>query len=115
MGDVYSQRPTGEDGRQFETYEMTNRVRFDGIFHVEITGERVYLGSSVDGRVYCKNLLTGREEWTFLTGGPIRLAPTISDGRLFIGSDDGHAYCLDATTGKVIWNLRAGPNDELIL
>ena len=105
----------GEDGRKFETYEMTNRVRFDEVFHTAIVGERVYFGSSVDGRVYCKNLLTGREEWTFFTGGPIRLAPMIADGRLFIGSDDGHAYCLDAATGKVIWNLRAGPNDELIL
>ena len=105
----------GEDGRQFETYEMTNRVRFDEVFHTAIVGDRVYFGSSVDGRVYCKNLVTGREEWTFFTNGPIRLAPMIVEGRLFIGSDDGHVYCLDAASGKPIWNLRAGPNDELIL
>ena len=64
----------GEDGRKFETYEMTNRGRFDEVFHTAIAG-----------------------------------------GRIFIGSDDGHADCLDAATGKLIWNLRAGPNDELIL
>jgi len=105
----------GEDGRDFEGYKMTNRVRFDEVFHTAIAGGRVYFGSSVDGRVHCRNVITGREEWTFFTDGPIRLAPMIADGRLFVGSDDGHAYCLEAATGKLIWKLRAGPNDELIL
>ncbi len=105
----------GEEGRSFEGYVMTNRIRFDEVFHVAIASGRVFFGSSVDGRVYCKNLATGAEEWTFFTDGPIRLAPMIVDGKLFVGSDDGHAYCLDAATGKVIWNLRAGPNDERIL
>ena len=105
----------GEEGRSFEGYVMTNRIRFDEVFHVAIANGRVFFGSSVDGRVFCKNLATGAEEWTFFTDGPIRLAPMIVDGKLFIGSDDGHAYCLDAATGKVIWNLRAGPNDERIL
>ena len=105
----------GEEGRVFEGYEMVNRVRFDEAFQVAIVGDRVFFGSSVDGRVYCRNLTTGREEWTFFTDGPIRLAPMVADGKLFIGSDDGHAYCLDAASGKLLWKLRAGPNDERIL
>lgn len=105
----------GESGRVFEGYEMVNRVRFDEAFHVAIVGDRVFFGSSVDGRVSCRNLATGREEWAFFTDAPIRLAPMVADGRLFIGSDDGHAYCLEAATGKLIWKLRAGPNDERIL
>ncbi len=105
----------GEGGRLFEGIELTNRVRFDEVFHTAIVGDRAFFGSSVDGRVYCVNLATGREEWTFFTDGPIRLAPMVVDGKLFIGSDDGHVYCLDAASGKLLWNLRAGPNDERIL
>ncbi len=105
----------GEDGRVFEGHEMRNRIRFDDVFQVAVAEGRVFFGSSVDGRVYCRNLTTGREEWAFFTNGPIRLAPMIADGKLFIGSDDGCAYCLDAGTGKLVWKLRAGPNDEEIL
>lgn len=105
----------GEDGKVFEDHVLLNRIRFDDVFHTAIVGDRVYYGSSVDGRVYCKNLLSGKEEWAFFTDGPIRLAPQIADGRLFIGSDDGWAYCLDAKSGSLIWKLRAGPNDERII
>ncbi|MBI3879562.1 MAG: PQQ-binding-like beta-propeller repeat protein [Verrucomicrobia bacterium] len=105
----------GEDGKLFEGKELRNRIRFDDVFHVAIAGERVFFGSSVDGRVYCRNLLTGRDEWTFFTDAPIRLAPMVADGKLFVGSDDGYAYCLDAASGKLVWKLRAGPNDERIL
>src|ERR1041384_1758512 len=106
---------SGEDGRVYETMELRNRIRFDDVFHVAMAGDRVFYGSSVDGRVYCRNLHTGAQEWAFFTDGPIRLAPMVVDGRVFIGSDDGHAYCLDTASGKLIWKLRAGPNDERIL
>ena len=105
----------GEDGRVIEGLELFNRIRFDDVFHTAIVGDRVFFGSSVDGRVYCKNLLSGKEEWTFFTEAPIRLSPQVVGGRLYIGSDDGWAYCLDAKNGKLIWKLRAGPNDERIL
>jgi outer membrane protein assembly factor BamB len=105
----------GEDGKMFEDKLMLNRVHFDDVLHVAIVGDRLYFGSSVDGRVFCKNLLTGAEEWTFFTDAPVRLAPMVVDGRLYIGSDDGHVYCLNAKSGSVIWKLRAGPADERIL
>ncbi|MEQ1748734.1 MAG: PQQ-binding-like beta-propeller repeat protein [Prosthecobacter sp.] len=105
----------GEDGRVVEGMELFNRVRFDDAFHVAISGGRVFFGSTVDGRVQCRDLATGKEEWAFFTNGPVRLAPTISDGRVYVGSDDGYAYCLDAKSGALVWKLRAGPNDERIL
>ncbi len=105
----------GEDGREIEGMVLENRIRFDDVFHTAIAGGRVYFGSSVDGRLYCQDLATGKELWAFFTDGPIRLAPMIADGKIYVGSDDGHAYCLDAATGALVWRLRAGPDDERVL
>jgi outer membrane protein assembly factor BamB len=105
----------GEDGRVIEGHELFNRIRFDDVFHVAISGGRVFFGSSVDGRVMCRELASGKDVWSFFTNAPVRLAPMIADGKVYVGSDDGYAYCLDAASGKVVWKLRAGPHDERIL
>ncbi|MGV3661046.1 MAG: PQQ-binding-like beta-propeller repeat protein [Prosthecobacter sp.] len=105
----------GEDGRVFEGHVTLNRIRFDDVFHVAISGGRVFFGSSVDDRVICRDLATGAEKWSFFTNAPVRLAPTVVDGKVYVGSDDGYAYCLEASTGALVWKLRAGPHDERIL
>lgn len=105
----------GEDGRVFEGHVTLNRIRFDDVFHVAISGGKVFFGSSVDGRVICRDLASGKDAWSFFTNAPVRLAPTVADGKVFIGSDDGYAYCLDAASGRLVWKLRAGPHDERIL
>lgn len=50
-----------------------------------------------------------------ITGGPVRLAPAVVDGRVYVGSDDGCAYCLDASDGSVVWQFRAAPEDRRVL
>ena len=55
----------------------------------------------------------GKESWSFFTEGPVRLAPTLHGGKLFVGSDDGHAYCI-STEGKLIWRKRLAPSDYRI-
>lgn len=105
----------GEDGKQFESMILKNRITFDDVFHVAIVGEQMFFGSSVDGRIHCQDLKTGKDVWTFFTMAPVRLAPMVVDGRVFIGSDDGWVYCLGAKDGSLVWKLRAGPNDERIL
>ncbi len=106
---------TGPAGRIIEGKELGDRVKFDDALHVAVVGDRVYFGSSVDHQVHCLDLRDGKEVWRFFTGAPIRLAPTVVDGRVYIGSDDGHAYCLDAENGSLLWKLRLGPADESII
>ena len=105
----------GEDGKAFERSIIMERVKFDDALHVAIADGRVFFGSSVDHQVHCRRADTGETVWTFFTGGPVRLAPTVADGRVYFGSDDGFVYCLDAATGKPVWKLRAGPADEWML
>ncbi len=92
---------------------LKNRQLFDHAFHVIADAKHVYFGSSADDQVHCLDLNSGEERWSFFTEGPVRFAPTLHDGRLFVGSDDGHAYCL-STDGKYIWKKLLAPRDYRI-
>ena len=105
----------GEEGNRREGLLMVQRVKFDDAFHVAVAGSRLYFGSSVDHRVHCRRVVDGAEEWSFCTGGPVRLAPTVAENRVWFGSDDGYAYCLEAQTGRVVWKVRAAPAEEWLL
>ncbi|MBL9172866.1 MAG: PQQ-like beta-propeller repeat protein [Verrucomicrobiales bacterium] len=97
-----------------KVFDLKARQTFDRAFHAVVSGDRVYFGSSADDKIYCLDAVTGREVWTVFTEGPVRLAPTIANGRVYVGSDDGHVYCLDAQDGHSLWNVRAAPSDRRI-
>ena len=86
------------------------RVHFDDAFHV--AGVR---------RCRLFRLLRGRqrggvgrrrpadERWSTLTGGPVRLAPTVWRDKVYFGSDDGFVYCLRAGDGGRAVEIPRGP------
>ena len=89
--------------------DLKARVTYDRAFHVVAGGGNIYFGSSADDKVYCLDAASGRERWSFFTEGPVRLAPSYSDGMLYFGSDDGRVYCLDADSGRLQWKRRLAP------
>jgi len=91
------------------------RVRFDDAYHVVAAGNALYFGSSADNKVYCLDASTGKVRWTFFTGGPVRLAPTIVGDKVYVGSDDGFLYCLAAANGAVVWQQHVGPRADQLL
>ena len=104
-----------------KVFDLKNRQIFDKAIHPIVVGNRVFLGSSVDDQVYCLDLATGEERWRYFTEGPIRLAPTWHEGRVYVGSDDGYVYCLQADDGQLRWRhliskkrLRVPGNGRLI-
>ena len=106
---------SGPAERAREGYLQRHRVIFDDAFQVAAGGNVVYFGSSSDHKIHALDAATGREKWSFYTGGPVRLSPTLAKDRLFVGSDDGFVYCLKAKDGQLIWKVRPGPNAEQLL
>ena len=91
------------------------RVRFDDVYHVVVAGDSLYFGSSADNKVYSLDASTGKVRWVNYTGGPVRLAPAISNNRVYVGSDDGYAYCLRADDGGMVWKVRGAYSDKKVL
>lgn len=106
---------SGPRSEPIEGHVMRHRVRFDDAIHVVVAGGRAYFGSPVDHQVYCVDAETGRSNWSFFTEGPVRLAPTVWQGKVYFGSDDGQVYCLSAESGELVWKLRPTPRDERLL
>ncbi len=102
-------RPAWNGQARWDAYRSLPGLRsmrdYDSAFHVAVAGGRVYFGSSADDSVTCLDAATGKARWTFTTDGPVRAAPTIAGGRLYVGSDDGYVYCLDADDGKPVWTF----------
>ncbi len=88
---------------------------YDAVFHVIAVGDKIWFGSSADDSVYCLNVVDGQERWVVITDGPVRLAPTWSQQRLYFGSDDGHARCVNADNGQPIWKFSPANTDHLLL
>ena len=92
-----------------------NRLDFDYAPHPVIAEGLVCFGSSSDDTVRALDAKTGELKWQYTTDGPVRFAPQLYGGKVFVGSDDGYVYCLDATTGTLLWSFRGGPLDERLL
>ena len=95
--------------------EETPRMHSDRAMHVVSDETSVYFGSSIDHQVYSLDAETGKTQWTFYSGGPIRFAPVISGDRIFFASDDGYVYCLNKASGTMVWSYRAGPDGEHVI
>lgn len=93
---------------------LNPRVVYDRAMHLVTVGDDLFFGSSADDRVYCLNAETGAVRWTFFAEGPVRLAPTIVDGKVLFGSDDGRVYCLAAYDGELLWRFDAYDADRRV-
>jgi len=99
---------SGSGRRVVEGKHLRDRVRFDDAHQVAVVAGRVYFGSIVDHQIYCIDAKSGETQWTYFTEAPVRLAPTVAQGRVYAGSDDGYVYCLAADDGSLIWKTRRG-------
>ncbi|MEX2214870.1 MAG: PQQ-binding-like beta-propeller repeat protein [Phycisphaeraceae bacterium] len=116
---AHAPRPAWEAPARWDAFAairgLSSMREYDPVYHVIVVDDRVYFGSSSDDSVHALDTAAGRTQWTFTADGPVRIAPTYDQGRLYFGSDDGHAYCINAATGLLIWRVRAADDARHVL
>jgi len=112
-GPAWPESPARHDGFH-GYYNMKRRQNYDPCFDVAVVSNRLYFGSSDSGAITCADVADGQAIWVFFTDGPVRFAPHVVNGKVYVGSDDGYVYCLNAVDGELVWKERAGPTGEMI-
>lgn len=88
---------------------------WDVCYQASSDGKLLFLSSSTEDAVVAIDLTTGKEAWRFTCGGPVRIAPTLENDRLYFGSDDGVVYCITANDGKLIWSLNPAQKSRRVI
>ncbi|MFO7903693.1 MAG: PQQ-binding-like beta-propeller repeat protein [Planctomycetota bacterium] len=112
LNPVWSYQDTHEPRPAWPT---SQRMQFDEVMQVVARGDRVVMGSSVDGSVFALDANSGRIAWRFFTEGPIRFAPVLWRDRVFVASDDGDLYSLRLADGSLQWKHRGHPSEACVL
>ena len=94
---------------------QSSRLQFDAGYEPIVANGRLLIASSLTDSVTCYDAMTGRENWTFFTNGPVRFAPCVWSDSVCFGSDDGHLYCVSLATGNLRWKIRAVPSQRRVL
>lgn len=78
--------------------------RFGG--GVSTEAGRVYATNGV-GDVVVFDAASGAEVWRAHPGGPLRGAPTVANGQVYVVTQDNQMFALDMNDGKVVWSASA--------
>jgi outer membrane protein assembly factor BamB len=93
-----------DNGAEKWTYPPKGADELDPILTTPVSSSGlVYFGA--DG-LYCLEVGTGAEVWTFETGDTVRGSPAIVESFLVFGSYDGVVRCIDKNTANVVWRYR---------
>lgn len=93
---IWSAQTPSERGNEASLYG--GGVAFDG--------GRVFATNGL-GYVVALDAATGAPIWQVRPGGPLRGAPSVAGGALYVMSQDNQLYSLNTTDGKVNWSAAA--------
>ncbi len=68
-----------------------------------IEADTIYITTGF-GVVVAAQLMDGAKIWEKNLGMPLRIAPTVAAGKVFVQSADNHFFALSTDTGEVLWD-----------
>ncbi|TKD52112.1 pyrrolo-quinoline quinone [Sphingomonas baiyangensis] len=80
--------------------DSNENARFGG--GVSVEGDRLYATNGV-GDVVALNVADGSEIWRVKPGGPLRGAPTIANGQVYVLTQDNQLFALNIADGATVW------------
>ena len=83
-----------------DTERDGQRARFGG--GVSVEAGVVYATSGL-GDVAALDAATGAVKWTARPSGPLRGAPTLAFGQVYVMGQDNQIFALNGADGKIIW------------
>ena len=86
---------------QIEVQDDGRPSRFGG--GVSVDGTKLYATTGV-GDVVALNAADGSQIWKVRPAGPMRGAPTLSNGNVYVMTQDNQIYALSQADGSVQWN-----------
>ena len=86
------------------TGERNEAARFGG--GVSVEGDRLYATNGL-GDVVALNAADGSEIWRKRPGGPLRGAPTLASGNVYVVTQDNQLFALDQAAGNIVWTASA--------
>jgi outer membrane protein assembly factor BamB len=92
-----------------------SRLGFDLAPQPVVVGKTLLLAGSRTGSLLALDTETGTERWRFWANGPVRLAPAVSNGRVYVVSDDGFLSCLSMADGSLLWRFFGGLGNSKLL
>lgn len=105
-----------ENGKKLWRTELTPDKEDDGHIQGGIAYERgvIFAGTgfaeviAIDGK-------SGKEIWRRKVSGPIRTAPTVRGGRVFVTTIDNMLHVLSVHDGMTLWNHSGSREDTILL
>lgn len=75
---------------------------------LNVAGGLAYVGGSLyvtlgTGQVYALDGAEGQNLWMYDTGAPVRSAPTVAEGKIFVVSHDNKLHALSSVDGTLLW------------
>ncbi len=85
-------------------------MQYDRQFEPVVMDDVMVLAFNDADKVVGIDVQSGKTLWTFFTGGPVRLAPALWEGKAYVSCDDGFLYCIRVRDGSEVWKFDAAPD-----